>query len=104
MPNAMELGIKPDAILPGQENPQAAIGRDNRVRRRQQHHRDVVLDGGMAGEAVDADIMHADDAAAQQDRRRDHPQQRRLADETKDSDTPTTSAQIRNETMVGSTR
>ncbi len=53
---------QPDAVLPGQERAQAAIGRDDRNQNRQQNHRRVVLDGEIAGEAVNADIMHAGDA------------------------------------------
>ena len=93
------------AALPRQEGAQAAIGGGDRDQDRQHHHRGVVRHRKIARQAMHADIMHAGDADPEQHRRGDHARQstaRRSL--TKNSEIPTTSAQIRNETMVGSTR
>ena len=67
------------AVLPRQEGAQPAIGGDDRNQNGQQDHRDVVLNRKLAGEAVDADIMHAHDPGAEQHRGRDHAPLRRFA-------------------------
>ena len=63
---------QPNAFLLRQEGAQAAIGRDDGDHDRQQHHDRVVHDTERAGQPVDADIMHAGDADAEQHRRRRH--------------------------------
>lgn len=60
---------EPQAILPRQEDAQAAIGGDDRDRDRQRHEQRVVRQAEAAGEAVHADIVHAGDAGTEQQRR-----------------------------------
>src|SRR6266436_1952833 len=67
------------AVLPRQERAQAAIGGDDRNQNRQQDHRGVVRNRKIAGEAVNADIVHAHDPRTEQHRRRDHAPLRRFA-------------------------
>jgi hypothetical protein len=71
-----------------QERPQAAIGGDDRNQDRQQHHRRVVRNGEIAGETMNADIMHAHDPGAEQHRRGDHAPLRRLANAQEEQRNP----------------
>ena len=80
MPNAIALSGQPDAVLASEEGAQPAIGRGDRDQNRQHDHRAVVHDREIAGQPVNADIMHAHDPGPEQHRGGDDAALRRLAD------------------------
>ena len=79
-PEGDRTGDQADAFLPRQKGAQSAIGRNDRDHHRQHDHRGVMFDGKMPRQPVDADVMHAGDAQAEQHRGGDNSQERRFAD------------------------